>query len=198
MLVESIEVDGVEVFVLDKTDTRLQRFLNWDFSMVDYLMSERNEAVKRGMCEDAEADPCLPKREIPIPRTRKERSVSLETPGNEWITIEVHGVVVRILAVANTRASLTLELTTSMFDVLNMTPPANHVTFPVIENEHIHWYSSRSQVWCNYYDSDTATWLRKFMSVKDAATREELQKHVDQIAPVLAEWGKQHHSEPGS
>ena len=198
LLLQTREVFGTRVFTVDRTDTRMKKFLDDNWAMVDWLVARRNRAIEDILCDDPEAaDPLASAdRDIPPPSTKRHRAEVLYTAGNAFVKIDVGGVGVSVVSVCNPREKLSLELSDRNVALLLETPPALEDEFPQITNPLIHWYATSHSVATWYVGGEPKRRRRKLVSVKVCNTRAETQVAIDKMVGVLAMWRDAHHDEP--
>ena len=71
MLLEIKMIENKRAFVVDRRDSRMSRFLGGDFSMVDFIISERNRKVSEQACEGEMLDPMGQQTDVPRPSTKR-------------------------------------------------------------------------------------------------------------------------------
>ena len=145
--------------------------------------------LMQALCDEEEAAP------TPSPINRLKRELCARLP--EIITVDVSTASmvasVNLLPSSRERGVLQLEITQPNLDLLLDDPPAEPAPWmPNLDHEHVHWYPSKNQVRCYYWDSGKSKTRLKSKGVelgcfmddaaKLAATRtaaDELQRFYD-------------------
>ena len=170
LLMKVHDIDGVKCITLDKRDNRVSRFLGGDFSMVQYLISQRNIAMAAKVADEEESDPLqrIASCEVTPPTSKRQRMEVQALADTKWLTVKVGDDDVRLLGTADSRAMLTVELNTSNLGLLLQSPPAclNSLQ-PNLKYTHLRWLPNPGFVWGWYHDNTDKQWKRRTRKMRN-------------------------------
>jgi len=146
MLLEIKMIENKRAFVVDRRDSRMSRFLGGDFSMVDFIISERNRKVSEQACEGEMLDPMAHQTDVPRPSTKRQRLELVNGADTKWVPLLIEAQQINVLATWDTRNQLCMESTTENLEMLLMSPSESSV-FPLMKHVNVHWYAPNSKIW---------------------------------------------------
>ena len=169
--------------------------------MYDKLVELRNAATDQLMIranQDAHGEALhQPRADVLPKRPRREMIDDISPIVSVTVTTENDvNHEMKLLTYANRRGRLSIELSEPNIELLTLKPKKFSASFvdPQVHQEHVTWVRYRHALTTRYYDSTAQKWSSKSMQVRKG--EDGLQERVDQVAAVLEEWYRQHHSEP--